>query len=119
MRAWPTYTYFLITIITCIQAMMGSSFRVGASALVACCLCFFGTAGVVGSYRARREKNYGTRDLAGIGAIGVTLVVAGLGLINWAGFWIGLVGVTIGGPLWCVIGVVIAVLITSKEHALT
>jgi hypothetical protein len=50
---WISYIYFLVTLLTCVRAMFKSSFAVGAMALVASALCYFGTAGFVGSFRAR------------------------------------------------------------------
>ena len=50
--------FWLITILVCVQTMYKSSFTVGASALVACALCYAGAAGFMGSLIARREKKY-------------------------------------------------------------
>jgi hypothetical protein len=118
---WLVAIYFLITVITCAQAMVKASFGVGGAALVACALCYFGTAGFVGSFRAiraRQMKNYSAKDLLGIGAIAVALNAAGLVLIIWSGFWIGFLGVVVAGVYWALIGMLIAVLTTKKEHAL-
>jgi hypothetical protein len=40
--------FWLITILVCVQTMYKSSFTVGASALVACALCYAGAAGFYG-----------------------------------------------------------------------
>jgi len=50
--------FWLITIITCVRVMYKSSFVVGASALVACALCYWGASAFMGSLLARREKSY-------------------------------------------------------------
>jgi len=57
MRGLLTLVYCLISILTAGQAMFGSSFSVGISALVASGLGLFGTATFFGSFLARREKN--------------------------------------------------------------
>jgi Na+/proline symporter len=102
-----------------IRAMFKSSFTVGAMALAASALCYFGTAGFAGSFRARRAKNYNPKDLAGIGAIAVVLSVAGIALMAWSGFWLSLFGVFIAGPMWCLVGILVASLTTKREHALS
>jgi hypothetical protein len=117
-RIWFSYIYFLVTVITCVQAMFQSSFAVGAMALAASALCYFGTAGFAGSFRARRDKNYTPKDLAVIAAIAVVLSVAGVALMAWSGFWLRLLGVSIAGPMWCFIGILVASLTTKREHAL-
>jgi hypothetical protein len=115
---WISYIYFLVTLLTCVQAMFKSSFTVGAMALAASALSYFGTAGFAGSFRARRDKNYNPKDLAGIGAIAVVLSVAGIALMAWSGFWLSLFGVFIAGPMWCLVGILVASLTTKREHAL-
>ena len=118
---WLASTYFLITVITCVQAMVKTSFGVGGAALVAYALCYFGTAGFAGSFRAiraRKMKSYSAKDLLRIGAVAVVLNAAGLVLIIWSGFWIGFSGVVVEGVYWALIGILIAVLTTKKEHAL-
>jgi len=64
---WLAYLYFLVTVITCVQAIFNNSLKVGGVALVAFALCYFGTAGFVSSFRARLQKNYKPTDLLGIG----------------------------------------------------
>jgi len=116
---WIRYIYFVLTLLTCGQAMFRASFFVGASALVGFALCFFSTATFVGSYLARREHKYTQKQLAGIGAIALVLCACGIALVLWSGFWIALSGgTTITGLEWAVAGIVIAVLTTRKKDAL-
>jgi hypothetical protein len=100
---WLAFVYFALTVITCVQAMINSSFAVGGAALLAYALCYFGTAGFVGSFRAiraRQMKNYSARDLLGIGAVAVLVDAAGLALVIWSGFWIGFGRVVVQGVYW-------------------
>lgn len=117
-KMWLAFVYFLLTLIACGQAAMSASIRVGGAALLGYALCYFATATLSGSYRARRIKDSSNRDLATIGVIAVALVAAGLALITWSGFRIGLFGVVMPGVYWALLGVVIAALTTKKEHAL-
>lgn len=119
---WLASIYFLITVIACVQAMIRTSVAVGGAALVACWLCYFGTAGFVGSFRAiraRQMQNYSARDLIGIGTVAVIANVSGLVLMIWSGFRVGLFGFVLNGVFWMFIGVVIAIITTKKEFALS
>jgi hypothetical protein len=112
-----TLAYCLISILTAGQAVFGSSFSVGISALAASGLGLFGTATFFGSFLARREKQYSALELAGIGTIALVLVIAAFGVMLWSGFSLSLDGVLIPGPYWVVVGMVTALLVTTKQHA--
>jgi hypothetical protein len=118
MRGLLTLLYCLISVLTAGQVMFRSSLSVGVSALAASALGFFGTATFFGSFLARREKKYSALDLAGIGAIALVLVIAAFGLMLWSGFSLSLYGVLIPGAYWVVVGMVTALLVTTKQHAL-
>ena len=100
------------------RVMFGSSLSVGVSALAASALGFFGTATFFGSFLVRREKKSSALELAGIGAIALVLVIAAFGLMLWSGFSISFDGVLIPGPYWVVVGMVTALLVTTKQIAL-
>jgi hypothetical protein len=110
--------YFTLTVITCFQAMLNSSFAVGGGALVACALCFFAVATFIASVLARREKEYSTKELIGIGVIAAILTAGGLALMVWSGFWINLYGVSIQGIYWALLGIVTAIVVARKKDAL-
>jgi hypothetical protein len=109
--------YFGVTVITCIQVVLKSSLAVGAAALAASALCFFGVASFVGSFLARHEKDYSVKDLIGIGAIATILVAVGLWLMIWSGFWINLFGVVVEGRYWALVGIITALVVTRKKDA--
>ena len=110
--------FWLITITVCIEAMYKSSFTVGASALIACALCYIGASGFMGSVLARREKNYRAFDLAAIGAIALVVIAAGSALMMWSGFWMRLFDVEINGVTWALLGALSAVVVVRKADAL-
>jgi hypothetical protein len=118
MRGLLTLAYCLISILTTGQVMFRSSLSVGVSALAASALGFFGTATFFGSFLARREKKSSALELTGIGAIALVLVIAAFGLMVWSGFSLSLDGVLIPGPYWVAVGMVTALLVTTKQHAL-
>lgn len=66
----------------------------------------------------RDVTNYSLKDLAGIAAVAVALSAAGVALMAWSGFWLSLFGVSIEGPIWCFVGILVALLTTKREHAL-
>jgi hypothetical protein len=110
--------FWLITIITCVQVMYKSSFVVGASALVACALCYAAASGFMGSLLARREKSYRAVDIAGIGALALALIAAGSVLMIWSGFWMRLFDIEVNGVVWALLGALSAVVVVRKEDAL-
>ena len=110
--------YVLVTVVTTAQVMFGSSIVVGAAALVASALCFFGTATFVGSFLARHEKKYSGKDLIGIGAIATALVTAGFWLMNWSGFEMKLFDIAVEGDYWALVGIVTGLVVTRKKDAL-
>jgi hypothetical protein len=110
--------FWLITIITCVQVMYKSSFVVGASALVACVLCYWGASAFMGSLLARREKSYRAVDIAGIGALALALIAAGSALMIWSGFWMRLFDIEVYGVVWALLGALSAVVVVRKEDAL-
>jgi hypothetical protein len=81
-------------------------------------MCFFGMAGFIGSFLARREMKYSWKDLLGLGSIAAVLVATGFWLMIWSGFAIALVGIVIKGPYWLLLGIGVALLVTEKKHAL-
>jgi hypothetical protein len=109
--------FWTITIITCVQVMF-RSFVVGFAALVACALCYSGTAGFMGSLLARREKGYRAVDLVGIGTLGLLLIAVGSALMWWSGFSLRLYDVKIGGMTWALLGAISAVVVVRIEDAL-
>src|SRR5260221_9597881 len=77
-RWWIAQIYIVLTLITCVQAMFNSSFSVGGAALVACALSYFGTAGFVGSFLARREKKSNTPGILGSAIIAGVFPAGGM-----------------------------------------
>lgn len=112
---WLRFAYFVITLFTCAQVMFRSSIGVGFGALGGAALCFLSAATFVGSYRARREQSYCLKDLAGIGATAAVLCGAGFALMLWTGWRITIYGLVIPGFIWAIVGIVIAVVTTTKK----
>ena len=91
-RATIILTYWLITFSICIQVMIKGSLLMGASALVACALCYWGAAAYIDTLLARRET--------AIGVLAVILIMAGQALMIWSGFMVHLFDIEIGGAFW-------------------
>src|SRR5260221_11005293 len=97
-RWWIAQIYIVLTLITCVQAMFNSSFSVGGAALVACALSYFGTAGFVGWFLARREKKSTPPGFLGIATIAVGFAAGLSDLISWSRFPGGVFGGTNNCP---------------------
>jgi hypothetical protein len=110
MRELLVLGYGFLTLIICVQAMLSSSFRVGAEALAACGLNFAGLAIFFSSFLTGHEKGYSKRAVVEMAAIAPALVAAGAALMVWSGFWISLYGSGIPGPIWLLVGIVAALL---------
>jgi hypothetical protein len=111
--------FWLITVLTTVQAMYRSSFTVGASALVACALCYTGASGFMGSLLARQERNYRAFDLVAMGAIALVFIAAGSALMVWSGFWMRLFDVEVDGLVWALLGAAFAVVVVRDDDALS
>ncbi len=107
--------YSFVTLVICGEEFFSGSFTVAGVTLLASSVCCFGTAYFVGSWLVRGEKNYTPKDLAVTGAIAVVVGAAGVALTAWSSFHFRFFGVTIEGPSWAVIGMVVALLATKKN----
>lgn len=114
---WIRFAYFIVTLLMCGQVMFQQSFFFGIGVLTASALCFFSTATFVGSFRARREHKYRPTELAGIAAIAMILCMGGIALMLWSGYRVTLFSVTLSGLEWSILGIIIALLTTTKRDA--
>jgi hypothetical protein len=117
MRELLVLGYGFLTAIICGKAMLSTSLRVGAVALVASLLNFAGMALFFAIFLARREKGSGKTKLIGAAAIALVLVVAAFALMIWAGFWISVYDIAIPGPVWLVVGFFAALLWAVDRRA--
>jgi hypothetical protein len=117
-RFWLTFIYLIVTAVTTVQGAFKSSLIVGGAAFLGCALTYVGVAGVVGSYLARREQRSKARNLVGIVVVGTVLALAGIWLVSWSGFWIGLFGVDIQGTYWALVGAFVALIATKKSQVM-
>jgi hypothetical protein len=117
MRELLVLAYGFLTAIICVQAMLGSSFRVGAEALVEFAMNFAGAAIFFAVFLARHEKNASRTKLIGAGAIALVLIAAAFALMIQARFWIYVYDGAIPGAAWLVVGLVAALLWASHRRA--
>jgi hypothetical protein len=104
MRELLVLGYGFLTAIICAQAMLHSSFRVGAAALAACVMNFAGAAIFFTAFLARHGKEASRTKLIGAGAIALVLVVAAFALMMQIGFWIYIYDGAIPGAVWLAVG---------------
>jgi hypothetical protein len=117
-RGIPILIYTTLSLIAAISITIKGSLVVGIGVLVACAFSFFGTATFVGSFLARKEKAYTMIDLIGIGSIAAILVAVSFMLAYWTGFRVIFEGYVIDGVYWMLIGMLTALLVTTKQNAL-
>jgi len=117
MRELLVWGYGLLTVVVCVQAMRYGSFSFGAEALAAYVLNFSGLVILFASIPARYEKAPGKMRRIGAGAIALVLVAAGLVLMIRTNFWIAFYDVAIPGPVWLVVGGVVALLWSLERKA--
>ena len=117
MKSLISYLYIAATFIICGQAVLNRSLTMGVLAMAGSALCYFGAAGFVGSYHARRDIRYKPAELLGIGGIAIVLVVVGVTLMEWSGLLVDLFGLAIAGPIWAALGIIVAAITTGREHA--
>jgi hypothetical protein len=102
MRELLAFGYGFLTLIICVQAMRGASFRVGAEALEACVSNFAGMAILFTCFLLGQEKGYRRIYLFGAGAIGLVPTAAGFALMIRTGFRIYFYDSSIRDPCgWC------------------
>ena len=110
MRELLVLGYGFLTMIICGRAMLSSSFRIGAEALVACVLNFAGMAIFFRVFLARLEKEGSRKKLIGAGALALVLVAVAFALMIRNRFWISFYDSAMPGPVWLVVGFVAALL---------
>jgi hypothetical protein len=119
MRELLALGYGFLTLIICVNAMLSSSFRVGAEALLAYVLNFSGMAILFACFLARHEKRCRKVYLFGAGAIALVLVAAGFALMMRTGFRIYFYDAAIPGPVWLLVGCGAALLWSLHRRALS
>jgi hypothetical protein len=117
MRELVVFGYGFLTAIICVQAMLGSSFRVGAEALAAFVMNFAGASIFFAVFLARHEKEASRTKLIGASAIALVLIAAAFALMVRTRFWIYVYDGAIPGAVWLVVGLVAALLWATHRRA--
>ena len=115
MRELVVLGYGFLTAIICVQAMLGSSFRVGAEALVAFVMNFAGASIFFAVFLARHEAS--RTKLIGASAVALVLVAAAFALMVQTRFWIYVYDGAIPGAVWLVVGLLAALLWATHRRA--
>lgn len=117
MRELLALGYGFLTLIICVQAMRGASFRIGAEALAACVLNFSGMAVLFTCFLLGQEKGYRKVYLFGAGAAALILATAGFVLMIRTGFRIYFYDGSIPGLAWLLVGCLAALLWSLHRRA--
>jgi hypothetical protein len=99
----------IISIVTAVTAFGNGGFVLALSGFLGPFLCFWGASGAKGMF-------YHGSFLLGL-ILGSVFIGAGIGFVNYTGFWIQLFGYSLSGVAWCTIVAVVSFLLTNKQHA--
>jgi hypothetical protein len=109
------FLFSVLTFILGVKSMFTGGFYLGFAMLVGPALCVWAGSGLKGSIIGGLRDRQFTQVLVGL--IGAVLFVGGGILLAWhSGFWVGLFGLTISGPYWCLIGLAIGWFSTQSQH---
>jgi len=106
------YIYMLLTLAMAGSALWKGAIYPGIAGLVGPTLCWFAASGLKGSFMVGTSR----QKLAGIGNA-IAFVAVGVGIIYHSGYWVGLFGYDFTGVTWCLVGLAVGWIGTSRRHA--
>ncbi len=106
------YIYMVLSVILGVSAMFSGAIYAGISGIIGPMLCWFAVSGLKGSLMV------GTSSQKLWGAIAAIFFIAiGIGIVYDSGFWIKMYGISFRGVTWCLIGLVVGWISTTRQHA--
>jgi hypothetical protein len=107
-----TLAYMLLTLAMAGSALWKGAIYPGIAGLVGPTLCWSAASGLKGSLMVGTPR----QKLAGMTSA-IACVAVGVGIIYHSGYWIGLFGYEFTGITWCLVGLVVGWIGTSRRHA--
>jgi hypothetical protein len=107
-----TLAYMLLTLAMAGSALWTGAIYPGIAGLVGPTLCWSAASGLKGSLMLGTSR----QKLAGM-ASAIAFVAVGVGIIYHSGYWVGLFGYEFTGATWCLVGLVVGWIGTSRRHA--
>ena len=110
--AYIQYIYILLVLITGISAFFNSSFGIALSGIIAPIIAWAGGSGLRGSlYGEIKQKIFGI-------IFGIVFLSISTFWINKTGYWVYFFDVGLSGNLWVLIGFLVGLIFTTKNHYL-
>ena len=106
------YIYMLLTLAMGGSALWKGAIYPGLAGITGPTLCWFAASGLKGSLMVGTSL----QKLAGLGAA-IAFVGVGVGIVYHSGYWVGLFGYEFTGVTWCVVGLVVGWIGTTRKHA--
>ncbi len=106
------YIYMLLTVVMGVSALSKGAIYPGIAGIVGPTLCWFAASGLKGSLMVGTSS----QKFGGLGAA-IAFVAVGLGIVYHSGYWVGLFGYQFTGVTWCVVGLVVGWISTTRQHA--
>lgn len=106
------FIYMLLTLAMGGSALWKGYLYPGVAGIVGPSLCWFAASGFKGSLLV----GMWSQKLAGLAAA-VAFVIVGIGIVYHSGYWVGLFGYEFTGVTWCVVGLVVGWISTTRRHA--
>jgi hypothetical protein len=109
------FLFTVCTLVLGVKTMFTGSFYLGFATLFGTALCVWAGSGLKGSIIGGLRDRQFNQLLVGL--IGALLFVGGGIFLAWhSGFNVGLFGLTVSGPYWCLIGLAIGWFSTQGQH---
>jgi hypothetical protein len=102
----------MLTLAMGISALFKGALYPGMAGIVGPMLCLFGVSGLKGSLMVGTQS----QKVGGLAAA-IACVGAGLGLVYHSGYWVTLFSHELTGVTWCVIGLIVGYVATTRTHA--
>ena len=106
------FAYVVISVVAGISAFGNSSIGVAISGILCPIIAWFGGAGLRGALATGDRK----QKITGIVA-GMIFLVISLTWINYTNYGITLFDMPVSGPVWCSLGFLVGLILTTKSHA--
>ena len=106
------FGYVVVSVVAGISAFGNTSIGDAISGILCPIIAWFGGAGMRGALVTGDTKQKITGIVAGLIFLAISLF-----WINYSGYWITLFDMPVSGPVWCGLGFLIGLILTTKSHA--
>jgi len=105
------FIYMILSILLGVSAIFSGSLYAGISGIIGPMMCWFAVSGLKGSLMVGTSSQKLWGIISAIVFIGI-----GIGIVYDSGFWVKIYGVSFRGITWCLIGLVVGWISTTRQH---